>query len=279
MLTNGNWITQLPEIPPRINILGVGVHAINQEKTLNLVFNALRSKSRGYICVTSAHGIIEAQEDPSFRKILNDSFLTVPDGMPLVWTGKLMGVRTIGRVYGPDLMRQICDQGRNFGVRHFLYGGRSGVVELLKARLEVLYPGVKVVGIFTPPFRPLNENEKAELIKAVEKAQPDIIWVGLSTPKQEKFMHEYLHILPTTLMLGVGAAFDLISGLVPEAPQWMQHCGLEWLFRLCVEPRRLWKRYTKIVPRYPVLVALQLLGLKKYHLHQPNPLKDVSPPK
>lgn len=251
---------------PRINILGVGVHAINMAGALDAIINGISSGRRGYVCVTSAHGIMEAQEDPVFRTILNRSFLTVPDGMPLVWIGRFTGHSQIGRVYGPDLMRRLCDRGREHGLRHFLYGGMEGVAQTLKRQLEIDYPGILIAGTFTPPFRPLNPSEEAQLIAEVERTQPHIIWVGLSTPKQERFMAGYLDRLQTQMMFGVGAAFDIISKRVPEAPRWVQRAGLEWFFRLCVEPRRLWKRYAKVVPRFPILVSLQLLGLKKFTL-------------
>ncbi len=253
-------------IPDRVNILGVGIHPVNMHTVIPIIFDSLKNKHKGYVCVTGVHGVIEAQSNLAFKRILNRSFLTVPDGMPIVWTGKIMGFKNIGRVYGPDLMREICDKGRAFGIRHFLYGGRPGVAQLLQKRLEELYPGINIVGTFTPPFRPLNPAEKAELFRTLECTKPDILWVGISTPKQELFMHEYLEELPTILMFGVGAAFDIITGLVPQAPCWVQRCGLEWFFRLCTEPRRLFKRYAKIVPLYPILLTLQFMGLKKFPL-------------
>jgi N-acetylglucosaminyldiphosphoundecaprenol N-acetyl-beta-D-mannosaminyltransferase len=198
--------------------------------------------------------------------ILNDSFLCTPDGMPMVWMGKIAKHREMDRVYGPDLMELICASSPKRGWRHFLYGGAEGVAKQLKARLEERFPGLQVVGTYTPPFRPLNVEEQRHLAQMVEEARPDIFWVGLSTPKQEKFMFEYLPKLNTTLMVGVGAAFDFHSGRVKQAPRWIQRSGLEWLFRLCQEPRRLWRRYLRNNPLFVGRVFLQLTGLRKYPL-------------
>jgi len=178
----------------------------------------------------------------------------------------LQGVKHMSRVYGPDLMLRVCDWTRRHGGSHFLYGGGPGVADALKERLEAQFPGLMIVGTFTPPFRPLNAAEENDLQARMSTLKPDIIWVGLSTPKQEKFMVQYLSRLQTTLMFGVGAAFDFHAGRVRQAPRWMQRSGLEWLFRLCCEPRRLWKRYLKNNPLFVMRAFLQLTGLKKYPL-------------
>jgi N-acetylglucosaminyldiphosphoundecaprenol N-acetyl-beta-D-mannosaminyltransferase len=170
------------------------------------------------------------------------------------------------RVYGPDLMNLVCDRSRQKNWTHFFYGGADGVAQQLKRRLEEKFPGLKVVGTYTPPFRPLLAIEEAELIRTVAALKPDIIWVGLSTPKQEKFMAQYWQKLDATLMFGVGAAFDFHAGRVRQAPRWMQRSGLEWFFRLCCEPKRLWKRYLKNNPIFAWKIFWQLTSLKKYEL-------------
>lgn len=251
---------------PRVNVLGVGISAINLDQAIAAVAGALEARSKGYICVTGVHGVSEAQSDPAFRHILNHSFLTTPDGMPTVWMGRLQRARHMRRVYGPDLMLKVCELAAPRGFTHYFYGGAPGVAQELKQRLEARVPGLRVVGTFTPPFRPLSPAEQEELARDVERCRPDIIWVGLSTPKQERFMAEYLPRLSTTLMIGVGAAFDFYAGRLRQAPLWMQRSGLEWLFRLGCEPRRLWKRYLKNNPMFVLRAAAQLSGLRKYSL-------------
>jgi N-acetylglucosaminyldiphosphoundecaprenol N-acetyl-beta-D-mannosaminyltransferase len=250
----------------RVNVLGVGVSAINLDSALAAVSVALEKKTKGYVCVTGVHGVMEAQEDEALRGILNRAFLNTPDGMPMVWAGRLRGFRDMDRVYGPDLMNLICDWSRQKNCTHFFYGGADGVAQKLKRRLEEKFPGLKIAGTYTPPFRPLNATEEVELIRMVGELKPDIIWVGLSTPKQEKFMAQYWQKLDTTLMFGVGAAFDFHAGRVRQAPRWMQRSGLEWLFRLCCEPKRLWKRYLKNNPVFTWKIFCQFASLKKYPL-------------
>lgn len=250
----------------RVNVLGVGLSAINLQLALEAVTKALAQKTKGYVCVTGVHGVMEAQQDTQFRSILNGAFLNTPDGMPMVWIGRLNGCREMDRVYGPDLMLLICEFARDKGYTHFLYGGAEGVAQDLQRKLEAKFPGIKIVGSYTPPFRPLNENEEAELVRLINEKKPDIIWVGLSTPKQEKFMARFKDKLDATLMFGVGAAFDFHTGRVRQAPRWMQRSGLEWFFRLCCEPRRLWRRYFRNNPLFAFRFFCQWTGIKKYAL-------------
>jgi N-acetylglucosaminyldiphosphoundecaprenol N-acetyl-beta-D-mannosaminyltransferase len=250
----------------RVNILGVGVSAINMVLAREAILEAVRQRAKGYICVTGVHGVIESQSDPQLRAIHNRAYLCTPDGMPMSWIGRLRGFAQMDRVYGPDLMLEICGISAEQGIKHFLYGGANGVAELLKQRLVERFPGLQVVGTFEPPFRPLNATESRELQAKVTAVKPDIFWVGLSTPKQERFMAEYLPKLPVILMVGVGAAFDIHCGQLRQAPRWMQRHGLEWLFRLGCEPRRLWRRYFRNNPLFVLLLCCQTLGLKKYRL-------------
>ena len=250
----------------RVNVLGVGVGALNIPLAIAAMGRAIEHRSKGYVCVTGVHGVSEAQASLAFRAILNRAFLNTPDGMPMVWLGWLAGHREMDRVYGPDLFLQACRVSAQTGWRHFFYGGAPGAAEQLAASLRRQFPHLDVAGCYTPPFRPLNAQEKEELRAQVANAKPDIIWVGLSTPKQEMFMAEALGWLDTTLMVGVGAAFDLLSGRVRQAPRWIQRCGLEWLFRLCHEPRRLWRRYFKNNPLFIARLFLQKTGLRRYSL-------------
>ena len=250
----------------RVNVLGVGISILNLQTALDAIVNAVRERRKGYICVTGVHGVMEAQEDKFFRKILNDAFLCTPDGMPMVWAGKLNGYTKMRRVYGPDLMLDVCAWSETNDCRHFFYGGADGVAELLAEKLKARFPKLQVAGTYTPPFRPLNFEEEKQLQAMVHAAKPDIFWVGLSTPKQEKFMAEYLSKLDVALMIGVGAAFDFHSGRIKQAPRWMQRSGLEWFYRLCCEPRRLAKRYFKNNPLFLLKIIGQFCKLKKYSL-------------
>jgi N-acetylglucosaminyldiphosphoundecaprenol N-acetyl-beta-D-mannosaminyltransferase len=252
---------------PRVNVLGVGVHAINMPEAVNfLLDNAQQRRRKGYVCVTGVHGIMEAQKNCRFRQTLNDSLLTTPDGMPTVWIGKLGGHKEMDRVFGPDLMMNLCRESCARGLTHFLYGGAPGVAEELKRALEARYPGIKVVGTYTPPFRPLSMQEHFDLLRQVNELKPDIIWVGLSTPKQERFMAEYISKFDCTLMLGVGAAFDLHTGRATDSPEWVKRSGLQWAHRLLQEPRRLWRRYLINNPKFLVAITAQLLGWRDYTL-------------
>jgi N-acetylglucosaminyldiphosphoundecaprenol N-acetyl-beta-D-mannosaminyltransferase len=253
-----------PREQPRVNILGVGVSALNMEIALRETESLLDRGEQGYVCVTGVHGIMEAQADRQFRDILNHSFLTTPDGMPTVWLGRLQGFKHMRRVYGPDYMVGLCERSVAKGYRHFLYGGKEGVAEELRVALTRRFPGLNIVGIYTPPFRPLNPTEEEALRNQLETSQADVLWCGLSTPKQERFMAAYSGRLPVKLMVGVGAAFDLLSGNLDEAPDWMKSAGLQWLYRLIKEPRRLWRRYLINNPKFAWLTFLQLTGLKAF---------------
>jgi N-acetylglucosaminyldiphosphoundecaprenol N-acetyl-beta-D-mannosaminyltransferase len=243
-------------IAPRVNILGVGVSATSLHQCTRLILDAVRRDVCGYVAVTGVHGISEAYVDESFRRILNCAYLVTPDGMPLSWIGRWEGFSGMDRVYGPDLMSQVFASTTDGSVRHFFYGGAEGVAERLLEEMESRFPGVCVAGTFTPPFRALTKAEFETLREQIRLARADIVWVGLSTPKQERFMAARLDELDTKLMIGVGAAFDFFTGRVRQAPYWMQRSGLEWLFRLVQEPRRLGRRYLVNNP----LFLLRLLG-------------------
>lgn len=251
---------------PRVNVLGVGIDAVSPQIVLDQLLGASDALRMGYVCVTGVHGVMEAQRDPELMRILNDSLLTVPDGMPTVWMGRLQGHRKMARVYGPTLMLDVCRRSVETGHTHFFFGGNPGVADDLAKRLAERFPGLRVVGTFAPPFRPLNEAEEHALVEQVAKAKPDFFWVGLSTPKQERFMAAYHGRIAAKVMLGVGAAFDMHSGRTRQAPCWMQRNGLEWLFRMLQEPRRLFWRYARNNPAFVVSALLQIAGVRQYHL-------------
>jgi len=259
--------------PPRVNILGVGVHALNLPSAVAVLQNAIESRTKGYVCVTGVHGVSEAQSDRSFRAILNHALLNTPDGMPMVWVGRWVGFREMKRVYGPDLLLEVCNSSQTTGWRHFFYGGGPGTADALAAVLQSKFPQLQIVGTHTPPFRPLTPSELKEFQARVAATRPDIIWVGLSTPKQELFMASTLSSLDVPVMIGIGAAFDLISGKVRQSPRWIQRSGFEWLYRLIQEPRRLWKRYLKNNPIFVWRLFLQLSGLRRYSMDADAPSK------
>ncbi len=251
---------------PCFNVLGTGVSALALDAACDRVLTARGQKKLGYICHATAYGINVARHDRAFRAALNGAWLTQPDGMPLVWLGRWHGYREITRVYGPDLMLAVCSAGRSLALRHYFYGGAPGVADLLREKLTVRFPGLNIVGRFTPPYRELTADELGHLKRDVTAAAPDIIWVGLSSPRQEKFMAQHWSELDAGLLIGVGAAFDFHSGRVPQAPRWMQRTGLEWLFRLSTEPRRLWRRYLIQNPLFVLRTLAQLSGVRRYPL-------------
>jgi N-acetylglucosaminyldiphosphoundecaprenol N-acetyl-beta-D-mannosaminyltransferase len=196
--------------------------------------------------------------------VINQADMAAPDGMPLVWLCRFHGHRGVSRVYGPDLMLALCDHSVAGGYRHFFYGGAPGVAERLAATLKERYPGLQVAGTHAPPFRPVGAMEERSVIEAINAIDPDIIWVGLGTPKQDHWLAQHRPLLTAPVLVAVGAAFDMLSGSIPQAPRWMQRSGLEWLFRLCQEPRRLAHRYLVYNPLFLMHVFLQLTGLRQY---------------
>ena len=255
--------------PPRVNVLGVGVHALNLRSAVSVLQSAIESRTKGYVCVTGVHGVTEAQSDPSFRAILNHALLNTPDGMPMVWIGRGSGFREMERVYGPDLLLEVCAASESTGWKHFFYGGGPSTAEMLSDVLRSRFPRLQIVGTHTPPFRPLTAAELEQFQAQISATRPDIIWVGLSTPKQELFMASTLSRLDVPVMIGIGAAFDLISGKVRQSPRWIQRSGFEWLYRTLQEPRRLWKRYFKNNPLFIWRLFLQLSGLRRYTIDPP----------
>lgn len=258
----------------RANVLGVGVHAVNLQIAAHIIELAIEDDLKGYVCVTGVHGVMEAQRNRRFKDILDRAMLVVPDGVPTVWIGRLEGHSDMGRVFGPDLMMELCRSSVVSGHTHFLYGGKPGIAEELKQNLENQYPGIRVIGTYTPPFRPLSEMEQAELQQELDRLSPDIMWIGLSTPKQEQFMAENLSSLTCKVMIGVGAAFDIHTGRVKDAPRWIKTAGLQWLHRLCQEPSRLWRRYLVNNFGFVLQVLLQFTRIKRYQLESGDSASD-----
>jgi N-acetylglucosaminyldiphosphoundecaprenol N-acetyl-beta-D-mannosaminyltransferase len=251
------------------DVLGVKLSAINLHQAVDMADQWIAAGNCGYICVTGVHGVMEAQSDPEFRRILNHAFINAPDGMPMSWVGHFQGHKQMDRVYGPDFMTAMCWLSVDRGYRHFLYGGEPGVAKSLKEMLQSRFPGLQVVGTYTPPFRSLSPEEEEEILTQVQKAKPHILWVGLSTPMQERFMARYSDRLQVPLLVGVGAAFDYNTGRIRDSPKWVKRAGLQWLHRLMQDPRRLWKRYLRNNPAFIWNIALQMLKVRQYpHGHE-----------
>ena len=250
----------------RLNVLGVGVSAVDMQAAVRRIGDWIDGGDREYVCVTGVHGVMESQVSDELRAIHNGAGMVTPDGMPLAWLLRLAGFADVSRVCGPDLMPAVFRAGESRGDRHFLYGATEAKLQQLEAGLLRRAPRAQIVGRYAPPFRPLTAVEADDVIMRIGDTRPDIVWIGLSTPKQERWMAEFRPRLNAPVLIGVGAAFDVHAGLLPRAPALMQRCGLEWLHRVCVEPRRLWRRYFYNNPRFLALLALQAVGLHRRRL-------------
>lgn len=251
------------------NIVGVRVSAINMQLALETIDEWIRRREGHYVCVTGVHGVVESYRNETVRKVHNAAGLVAPDGMPLVWLSRMNGHGWVSRVYGPDLMLAVCKNSIERGYRHFLYGGAPGVARRLAGRLTAQFRGLKIVGLYSPPFRALSPSEDRKISEAIKCTRPDVVWVGISTPKQELWMARHVKQLSPAVLIGVGAAFDFHAGLKQQAPRWMMRSGLEWLFRLSCEPLRLGPRYLKNNPLFLWLITLQMLGIRVPAAHPP----------
>jgi N-acetylglucosaminyldiphosphoundecaprenol N-acetyl-beta-D-mannosaminyltransferase len=249
----------------RLNVLGVAVSALNPTLAAETIEGWIRAGRRHYVCITGVHGVIESRRDPAVREIHNAAGLVTPDGMPLVWLLRLAGHRRAARVYGPDLMLLLLERSPARGFTHFFYGATEATLAELRCKMTTRFPGLRVVGTVAPPFRPLTTAEDDEIVTAINRVSPDFVWVGLSTPKQEIWMAEHRVRLDAGVLIGVGAAFDFHAGRIRQAPRWIQRAGMEWLFRLYQEPRRLWRRYLYGNTRFVLEIIAQKTGLRRYH--------------
>jgi N-acetylglucosaminyldiphosphoundecaprenol N-acetyl-beta-D-mannosaminyltransferase len=244
--------------PPTTDVLGVPLALTDYERTMDWMDATIARGQRGYICVAATHTVVACQDDPELRDAVLRSSLTVPDGQPLVWAMNALGHDLPSRVYGPDLMDRYCERSALTGARMFLYGGRNqGALVQLALNLRRRYPGLKIVGGYSPPFRQLSAEEEDAVVDEINASKADVVWVGIGVPKQEKWMAAMRDRLDAPVLVGVGAAFDFHAGLIPQAPAWMQSSGLEWAYRLAHEPRRLWKRYANYNPRFVAGFARQ----------------------
>jgi N-acetylglucosaminyldiphosphoundecaprenol N-acetyl-beta-D-mannosaminyltransferase len=256
-----------PAVAPRVrkrSLLGVPVAMTDYGEAIEVMEGLIRSGERGYLCVAPVHSLIVAQDDPEMLAALRGATMVVPDGMPVVWAANLLGENLRDRVYGPELMLRFSDRCAARGYRVWLHGARDqGTLVQLTERMRRRHPGIEIVGAHAPPFRTLTADEEAAIVRRINEAEPDVIWVGLGVPRQEKWMARMRPRIEAPVMCGVGAAFDFHAGRVSMAPPWMQKRGLEWLYRISQEPRRLLPRYVKTNPRFVVAFARQYLAERR----------------
>lgn len=249
--------------PRYANVLGVSVDAVDMEQALAMVRVRLRQGRKGYVCFVDVHGILEALKSASVAETYVQAAMAMPDGTPTVWVGRAQGLRKMNYVTGPGMMNEIFRRDEFASFSHFFYGGEPGVADDLAATLCRKYPWTRIVGIYTPPFRELTCEEEEELVAQVNRLKPDIVWVGIGTPRQDLWMRRMLPRLETRMMFGVGAAFDFLTGRIRLCPEWMKRAGLHWLHRLAQDPGRLWKRNVRNTA-FLWHVALQLSGARWY---------------
>jgi N-acetylglucosaminyldiphosphoundecaprenol N-acetyl-beta-D-mannosaminyltransferase len=247
-----------------VDVLGVSLAVTDYEQAMDWIDAAVAEGERSYVCVCNVHTVTASGEDQELRAALAGSSLNVPDGQPLVWAMNALGQSLDSRVYGPELMARACDRASQTGQRFYLYGGRTqGALVQLALNLRQRYPGIRIVGGYSPPHRPLTAEEEDAVSEEINSAGADVVWVGIGVPKQEKWMAAMRGRLTAPVLVGVGAAFDFHAGLVPQAPSWLQNLGLEWAYRLLQEPRRLWRRYARYNPLFVARFARQLLASRR----------------
>jgi len=245
--------------PKTVDVLGVSLALTDYGHTLDWIDMMISDRARGYVCVCNVHTLMASAENPELRAALDGAAINVPDGQPLVWAINALGHALAHRVYGPELMARACARAAESGHRLYLYGGRNqGALVQLTLNLRQRYPGIRIVGGYSPPHRPLTDEEYAAVVDEINSSRADVVWVGIGVPKQEKWMIRIRPDLDAPLLIGVGAAFDFHAGLLPQAPNWLQEAGLEWAYRLAHEPRRLWRRYLRYNPRFVVAFGRQL---------------------
>jgi N-acetylglucosaminyldiphosphoundecaprenol N-acetyl-beta-D-mannosaminyltransferase len=248
--------------PARFQVLTVGISAVTFDQALGAIAQWIAQRRQHYVNVCTTHTLLECYDSPTLSAIVNHAGLATPDGMPLVWLGRLYKYH-VERVYGPDLLLALCDHRQDRGYRHFFYGGAAGVPELLAENLRARYPRIQIAGVYSPPFRALTAAEEQAIAAMINGSGADIVWVGLGTPKQDYWVARFRPLLEAPVLIAVGAAFDFHAGRVRQAPRWMQQNGLEWLFRLSQDPRRLWRRYILGNPRFVYLLLRQMMQRRR----------------
>jgi N-acetylglucosaminyldiphosphoundecaprenol N-acetyl-beta-D-mannosaminyltransferase len=247
----------------RVRVVSLFPNVCDHKSAIEKVSELVKGGKGGYICFSTVHMVMESYDNPEYGAKVNGADFIIPDGMPLVWMQKLQSAKTAARVRANDLMIMLCGYAEKNNLKVGFYGGRQEVINAIIERARTDFPKLQIPYAFSPPFRPLTQEEDAEIVSQINRARPDILFMGLGCPKQENWMAAHKDRL-TTVMLGVGASFDFYAGNVKESPEWMGKLGLEWLFRLWQEPRRLWRRYLILNPRFLWLATIQLLGSKKF---------------
>jgi N-acetylglucosaminyldiphosphoundecaprenol N-acetyl-beta-D-mannosaminyltransferase len=249
---------------PSLNVLGIAINAISLDRAASTIVDMARQEKRSTVAVAAVHSVVDAQDMPEAKSAMKNATLCVPDGVPLVWLLRLNGFTDVSRVFGPDLM---LETSRLMGLNRmsaYYFGGREGVADDLARRLEDDYAGLRTAGTCSPPFREMTEAEKDRIADTINAAGPDVVWIGLGSPKQERWMAEFRTRLKAPVIIGIGAAFDYNTGRLTRAPRWMQKCALEWLYRLIQEPRRLWRRYLRNNPLFLWFLFCQRYRLKSF---------------
>lgn len=244
------------------SILGVNIAVTNIDEILKFLSENMKEVSGNYICVSNVHTTVLSYEDSDYKKVQNNALLRLPDGAPLSSVARKKGFSEAKRVTGPDLMQKIFESSDSNGYRHYFYGSTEETLKKLRDKLQEKYPNINIVGMYSPPFRTLTEEEDNEIIKNINNTEADIVWVGLGAPKQEIWMNNHKNKIKG-LMIGVGAGFDYHAGNIKRAPKWMQKCSLEWLYRLLQDPKRLFKRYFRTNTKFIKLVHKELKNEKK----------------
>jgi N-acetylglucosaminyldiphosphoundecaprenol N-acetyl-beta-D-mannosaminyltransferase len=261
----------------KTQVLGMPIDAANTELALSWLAEDMHARKKGYVCFVSVHGLMEAYHDVRFADCYRAASFCMPDGAPVAWVGRWQGEDAMRRVAGPEMMLAVFGDERFRNATHFLYGGEEGVAELLRERLLERFPHAKIIGTHTPPFRDLNGEEEQELEDQMRELKPDILWVGIGCPKQEQFMHRYRNRLDTTLMFGVGAAFDFHTGRIQDSPEWVKSAGLQWFHRLVQDPRRLWKRYLVSNTAFLWALAQDMIGIGRRAPSSKLPAEPLGP--
>lgn len=254
--------------PEHMTVRGVKVSVTNLKAACEIIDSWIRSQNKAYVCVIPVSTIVECQDDKEYMEIVNHADMATPDGMPLVWLGKLKGYKDISRTYGPDLMLAVCEMSQKMRYTHYFLGSTPEVCRLLEVKLKERFPRLSIVGKYSPPFGEWSLEEDEKIVEEINRVHPDILWVGLGSPKQDYWMYRHRDNIDTSVMLGVGAAFDFIAGTKKQAPRWMQKAGLEWFFRLCCEPKRLWRRYLIGNPKF---IYYLLTDTLKQTFHKSSP--------
>jgi N-acetylglucosaminyldiphosphoundecaprenol N-acetyl-beta-D-mannosaminyltransferase len=262
---------EVPDSAPArrtFDVLGTNVDLVQVPSAIERIERWISEGKKGsYVTLTNVHAVMEAYKDPDFKRVLNDASMVCPDGMPLIWLGRMHGHDLRRRVYGPELMWEFFRRAQDKSYSHFFYGGQPTVLEKLVGELERDFPGIRIAGAYSPPFRSLTQAEKNEVVNMINSTGANILWVGLGCPKQERWMHEHRDLLNVNVMLGVGQAFDIHAGTLNQAPSWMREHGLEWLFRLCTEPKRLWRRYLIYNSKFVLTLTTSAIGRAFSRVH------------